>query len=176
MVPADDGAPVDERTEHTLDPSWIELQRIVGWIVWAALTPLLLTALLAVVFAGSLGVTLSVLLGVLCVATVILLAWTAQTWPKIEYRYFRYLMDGDGVEIRSGVLWRKVVRVPRSRVQHIDVDQGPLERRYGLASLAIYTAGTEFAKVALPGLRYSRAIEMRDGLLPGRQRDADDGT
>jgi membrane protein YdbS with pleckstrin-like domain len=176
VLPADDGLPVADRFEHSLDPAWIELQRLIGWILWAVLTPVLLITLIVAMFARSLSLDVKALLGMLCLVALILLAWVAQMWPAIEYRYFRYSLDADGIEIRCGVVWRKVIRVPRSRVQHIDVDQGPLERRHGLASLSIYTAGTEFARVVLPGLRHSRAIEIRDGLLPGRDQDADDGT
>ena len=172
----DDGTSAAEREEHPLDPAWIELQRLVGWILWAVLTPVLLVAVLIALVSRSFSLDVMAALGVLWCATVLLLAWLAQIWPAIEYRYFRYSLDDDGIEIRCGVVWRKLIRVPRSRVQHIDVDQGPLERRHGLASLSIYTAGTEFAKVDLPGLRHSRAIEIRDRLLPGRAKDADDGT
>ena len=56
--------------------------------------------------------------------------------------------------------------VPRSRVQHIDVSQGPIERSYGLATLSIHTAGTEYSKVDLPGLGHSVALTVRDALLP----------
>ena len=164
------------RVEHSLDPAWIELQRLIGWIVWAVVTPLLLSALVVALVTRSLSADIKALLAMSCLALVVLLAWTAQKWPEFEYRYFRYLLDGDGIEIRFGVVWRKLIRVPRSRVQHIDVAQGPLERRHDLASLSIYTAGTQFAHVLLPGLRHSRAIEIRDRLLPGREQDADDGT
>lgn len=176
MTTDEGSVPGADRVEHSLDPAWIELQRLIGWIVWAVLTPFLLSALMVVLFVRSLSTDIKLLLPVLWLAVVILLAWAAQKWPAVEYRYFRYLVDEDGIEIRYGVLWRKLIRVPRSRVQHIDVDQGPLERRHGLASLSIYTAGTQFAHVLLPGLRYSRAIDIRDRLLPGREQDADDGT
>jgi membrane protein YdbS with pleckstrin-like domain len=176
VVTDQESVAVPDRVEHALDPAWIELQRLIGWIVWAVLTPLLLTALTVALFVGSLSSDIKAVLAVLWLAVVLLLAWAAQKWPAIEYRYFRYILDVDGIEIRCGVVWRKLIRVPRSRVQHIDVDQGPLERRHGLASLSIYTAGTQFAHVLLPGLRHSRAIELRDRLLPGREQDADDGT
>ena len=172
----DDGTSAAGREEHPLDPAWIELQRLVGWILWIVLTPVLLVAVLIALVSRSFSLDVKAALGLLWCATVLLLAWLAQIWPAIEYRYFRYSLDDDGIEIRCGVVWRKLIRVPRSRVQHIDVDQGPLERRHGLASLSIYTAGTEFAKVDLPGLRHARAIEIRDRLLPGRDKDADDGT
>ena len=162
--------------EHALDPSWIELQRLIGWIVFAVITPLLLVGALIVFFSRAVSGELKVLTAVLWIAAVALLVWLAQRWPAIEYRYFRYALDEDGIEIRCGVVWRKVIRVPRSRVQHIDVDQGPLERRHQLATLSIYTAGTQFAKVDLPGLPHARALEIRDRLLPGRAHGADDGT
>lgn len=176
MHQADADLPIADGVEHPLDPAWIELQRLIGWIVCAVLTPLLFVGLVVAIFAGSLPTAIDVLLAVAWLAAVGTLAWLAQRWPPIEYRYVRYRIDGQGIEIRMGVVWRRVISVPRSRVQHIDVAQGPLERRYGLASLSIYTAGTEHAKVDLPGVAYARAVRIRDHLLPGREHGTDDGT
>jgi membrane protein YdbS with pleckstrin-like domain len=75
-------------------------------------------------------------------------------------------MDDDGIEIRRGLLFRSIISVPKSRVQHTDVSQGPFERRYGLGTLQIYTAGVTYAQVPLSGLSHQRAIEIRDALLP----------
>ena len=83
-------------------------------------------------------------------------------------RHASYRLDEQGIEIREGVIWRRVINVPRSRVQHIDVSQGPFERRYGIGTLAIYTAGVRHAMVALPGLDHARALRIRDFLLPER--------
>ena len=63
-------------------------------------------------------------------------------------------------------MWRAVTNVPRSRVQHTDVSQGPLERSHGLGTLVIHTAGTEHAVVGLSGLDYGTALALRDHLLP----------
>jgi membrane protein YdbS with pleckstrin-like domain len=57
-------------------------------------------------------------------------------------------------------------------VQHIDVTQGPIDRRFGLSTLVIYTAGTDHAKVALDGLEHGRALAMREHLLPTGAGDA----
>ena len=173
----DSGQPsVADGVERPLDPAWIDQQRLIGWIVFAVAAPLLLVAAavgaivpLTTTWARAL---LFVAWGVLAAA----LAWLAHAWPAAEYRRFRYQLDAWGIVIRSGVVWRNVISVPRSRVQHTDVVQGPLERRYGLATLSIYTAGTEYARVDLPGLPYDRALQIRDHLLPGRQHGADDGT
>jgi hypothetical protein len=57
-------------------------------------------------------------------------------------------------------------------VQHTDVAQGPLERGHGLGTLAIYTAGTAYARVGLRGLDHATALRIRDHLLPGEGDDA----
>jgi membrane protein YdbS with pleckstrin-like domain len=176
VIPADASPETDEGIYHRLDPAWIELQRLVGWIACAVLAPLLLLGVLIALFVGSLSFDVKILLSLAWVAVALLLAWLAQAWPDIEYRRTSYAVDAEHIEIRRGVIWRVVTSVPKSRVQHIDVAQGPLERRYGLATLSIYTAGTEYARVDLPGLRHERAVAIRDHLLPGHDRDAGDGT
>jgi membrane protein YdbS with pleckstrin-like domain len=102
----------------------------------------------------------------------VIMAWWSQRWPAIHYRHRSYRLDESGIEIRSGVVWRVVMRVPRSRVQHTDVVQGPLERRHGLGRLVIYTAGTLHSKVELPGLAHDAALTIRDQLLPRQAADA----
>ena len=62
-------------------------------------------------------------------------------------------------------LWRHHISVPRSRIQHTDVTQGPYERRFGLATLVIYTAGTEHAAIPIEGLSHDTALAFRDALL-----------
>ena len=161
-----DGAAADSGF-RTLDPKVIVVNRITGAITGAVLAAGALFALLLVLirfglFAGIVGA----IAWLLFVAG---LAWLAWSWPRIEFRYYRYRISPEGIEIRSGVWWRVRVSVPRSRVQHIDVSQGPLERSYGLATLSIYTAGTEHAKVGVSGLDHGVALAARDALLP---RDA----
>ena len=57
-------------------------------------------------------------------------------------------------------------------MQHTDVSQGPLERRFGLATLVVHTAGTAHASVELPGLQHAVAIEVRDFLVTAGRGDA----
>jgi membrane protein YdbS with pleckstrin-like domain len=93
--------------------------------------------------------------------------------PRLEHRHTRYRVDEKGLEIRRGVLWRSLVTVARSRVQHLDVTQGPLERSYGLGRLHVHTAGTHDAVVSLHGIRHETAKALRDDL--GAWTAADDG-
>ena len=42
---------------------------------------------------------------------------------------------------------------------------GPYERRFGLATLVVYTAGTEHASIPIEGLSHETALAFRDALL-----------
>jgi membrane protein YdbS with pleckstrin-like domain len=93
-------------------------------------------------------------------------------WPAVHHRHLTYRVDETGLTIRSGVVWRKVSSVPTTRVQHTDVSQGPLQRRYELATLTVHTAGTQDASVDLAGLEHGVANRLRDHLLPEDRNDA----
>ena len=99
-------------------------------------------------------------------------AWQMRRWPAIAYRHASYRVDDLGIEIRRGVYFREVTSVPRSRVQHTDVSQGPIERRFALGTLVIHTAGTANAKVTLAGLEHGTARRIQTHLLPGTEGDA----
>lgn len=82
--------------------------------------------------------------------------------PPRRYRSWAWRMEEDELRIASGVLVRSDAVVPFGRVQHIDIVRGPLQRRYGLGSLVLHTAGTRSAAVLLPGLEASEAERIRD--------------
>ena len=69
------------------------------------------------------------------------------------------------------VVWRKgwIIRstriCPFNRVQNCSVQSGPLERRFGLASLLVYTAGTEGADIRINGLTQEEADRLRYFIL-----------
>jgi uncharacterized protein len=89
-----------------------------------------------------------------------------------QYRYTRWKLDADGFALRRGNLWRSETRVPASRVQHLDLKHGPLERRYKLATLVVHTAGTRDSAVSVTGLDEDDAARLRDRLA--LQIDDDD--
>ena len=66
-------------------------------------------------------------------------------WPQRDYACWSYRINQRVVELRHGVIWHVAVSIPLSRLQHVDLHRGPLERRYGLASLELHTAGTSHA-------------------------------
>jgi membrane protein YdbS with pleckstrin-like domain len=151
-----------------LDPRWVTVQRIHAAIQVAVVSAVGVITLW--ITSGSwLAGLLLVLLWMLLSTAV---AWQTYRWPPIAYRFASYRVDGDGLEIARGVHWQTITNVPRSRVQHTDVSQGPIERRFGLGTLIVYTAGTEHSRVTLPGLDFTMARRLRTQLLPGGQNDA----
>ena len=82
--------------------------------------------------------------------------------PRRRWRAWGYCEEEDELHIRYGLLVRYRTVVPFGRVQHIDVAQGPVERRFGVSTLILHTAGTRASAVALPGLPPEEAARMRD--------------
>jgi membrane protein YdbS with pleckstrin-like domain len=79
-----------------------------------------------------------------------------------RYRYTRWMLDSDAFSLRKGRLFQSEIRVPLNRVQHLDLRRGPLERRYGLATLVVHTAGTRDSAVTVGGLGDADAEALRD--------------
>ncbi|MYC89058.1 MAG: PH domain-containing protein [Gemmatimonadales bacterium] len=168
--PAADG--IADGVRRSLDPKVIPLQRTIGGIVTGCVS-LPLGVAFGLLWAAA-GPPPGVVAGLVSVWTVITggLGWWLYRWPVLHHRYASYAVHPDGIEIRKGVIWRQAISVARSRVQHTDVSQGPLERKYGLGTLGIYTAGTDHAKVSLDGLEHETALRIRDHLLPPAGDDA----
>jgi membrane protein YdbS with pleckstrin-like domain len=164
-----DAGPIADSVLRQLDPNTIRVERTASWIFTSVVGVFLLIQLIVNLFGGpwriAIGLALTIGVGGF-------LAWLSHRWPEISYRHTFYRVDPQGIEIRRGVVWRRTINVPKSRVQHTDVSQGPLQRMYALGTLVIYTAGTDHAKVELPGLNHARAMRIRDHLLPSGGDDA----
>lgn len=89
-----------------------------------------------------------------------------------QYRYTLWRLDADGLAVRRGRMWQRETRVPATRVQHLDLKRGPLQRRRRLATLVVHTAGTRHSAVAVANLDLDDAERLRDRLA--RQIDHDD--
>ena len=162
--------PLDE--PQPLDPRFIPLERTSGLITAASLSIGALPVMGILAVTSSMPALMVWALAAAWSVGSIALVLMAVAWPPVVYRHTRYAVGADGLEIRRGVFWRTVINVPRSRVQHTDVSQGPLERRFGLGALVVYTAGTDHARIDLGGLAHETALALRDHLLPHERDDA----
>jgi membrane protein YdbS with pleckstrin-like domain len=116
-------------------------------------------AAVAVIFALTLGALSAVL------AVVVVLVCWAGVHLSIgrNYASWGYAERAEDLLVTRGVLFRRLVVVPYGRMQLVDVTAGPLERRFGIATVHLHTAaaGTD-AKIR--GLTATEAGRLRDRL------------
>ncbi|WP_250448008.1 PH domain-containing protein [Lysobacter enzymogenes] len=89
-----------------------------------------------------------------------------------RYRNTLWRLDDHGFAVRRGVAWQRETIVPLTRVQHLDLKHGPLQRMRRLATLVVHTAGTRHSSVAIDHLDAGDAQRLRERL--GRQLDHED--
>ncbi|NJC35148.1 hypothetical protein GGR88_002662 [Sphingomonas jejuensis] len=102
----------------------------------------------------------------------LLISWVLVS-PARRFNAWGYRLDGDELNVARGVLTRTHSIVPLQRVQHIDVGQGAIARRFGLAELVVHTAGTHGAAVTIPGLALPEAERLRDEIRLHIRREAE---
>ncbi|OFV61165.1 PH domain-containing protein [Mammaliicoccus sciuri] len=111
---------------------------------------------------GSL-ITISILIIILIVMAVIFNLWwtTASKWfllipvalivviaiygliiqPYYMYRNFRYKINDDEINIKSGIFMIRETTIPMGRIQNVDLYEGFIMRKYNLANITLSTAG-----------------------------------
>jgi membrane protein YdbS with pleckstrin-like domain len=95
---------------------------------------------------------------VAAVLVAIRLVLVGRTW-----RSWGYVEREDDLYITHGVLFRSLVAVPYGRMQLVEVQSGPLERAFGLATVTLKTASAE-TNASIPGLVPAEASRLRDRL------------
>lgn len=128
--------------------------------------PLLPLSIVAGVWQGPWAVLAVMLLG--------LLAWRiASRHLGLAVARFRCERFARGLRYRHGVWWQSEVFIPTARIQHTEVNQGPLARRYGIGKLKVFTAAVQLGALEIDGLAHADAELLRDRLL-GRARGVPD--
>lgn len=139
---------VDTHEFEPLDPAYTRLRSMLALGVAAVVLVITIavavsTGSWAAIVAGASAVTLVVVIGVL---------------QRVEAAHMGYLVREHDLSMRSGVVSRSVATVPFARVQHVSIGRGPADRRFGLATLQLRTAG---GQIAIPGLGHERAERLK---------------
>lgn len=79
-------------------------------------------------------------------------------FPLLRWKRWRYEVREQEIELQQGVFVVKRTLVPMIRVQHVDTRQGPLLKKYGLATVDVSTAATVHE---IPALPVEEAEELR---------------
>lgn len=91
--------------------------------------------------------------------------------PRLRYRRWRYEIFEQEIYIQHGILIVTRTLVPMLRVQHVDTKQGPILKRFGLATVLISTAATTHE---IPALNEDDASDIRDRISTLARVDEDD--
>ncbi|MGZ4589222.1 MAG: PH domain-containing protein [Actinomycetes bacterium] len=108
------------------------------------------------------GLAITWLGALLAVAGVVAVAWG---WVVVgrAVRSWGYAERADDLLVTRGILNRQLVVVPYGRMQYVDVSAGPLDRRFGLATVQLHTAAAA-TDAQIPGLVPTEAARLRDRL------------
>ena len=138
-----------------LAPGYLTLRRVsdaIGWLVFFSIP-----AVLVLIFTDLWW--LSALLWLVALV-IIALRWhflrrSCASWGYVERE--------DDLYITHGVWFRSLTAVPYGRMQLVEVQSGPLERKFNLATVTLKTAspGTD---ATIPGLDPAEAARLRDQL------------
>lgn len=86
-------------------------------------------------------------------------------WPGIAIPRQGYVVRDKDILFCKGVIWQSVTAVPFNRIQHVETSSTPLDRKYGLATLQLFTAGGSSGDLKINGLDQTIAEELRVFIL-----------
>jgi membrane protein YdbS with pleckstrin-like domain len=93
-------------------------------------------------------------------------------WARRSQRAWGYAENDEDLLVTSGVMFRRLVAVPYGRMQFVDVQAGPLQRAFGVATVTLHTASAETTS-DIPGLPAAEATRLRNRLTElGESRGA----
>lgn len=87
--------------------------------------------------------------------------WVSHARDQVKFYALREL----DFHYVSGLFFRKIVSQPITRIQHIELKRGPIERKVGLATLQVFSAGGEMHTFQIPGLPVDTAQQLRQFIL-----------
>lgn len=78
-------------------------------------------------------------------------------------RAIGYYEREDDLLVRRGILFQKLEAVPYGRLQYVDIQAGPLMRRFGLCNVQLKTASSA-TDASIPGVTRQEGARLREEL------------
>jgi hypothetical protein len=76
-----------------------------------------------------------------------------------------YAVREHDILYKNGWIFQDFHVVPFNRIQHVVVNSGPIDRKFKLASLTLYTAAAETGDISIPGLQQEAAEQLKSFIL-----------
>jgi membrane protein YdbS with pleckstrin-like domain len=97
----------------------------------------------------------------------------------ILYHFFadpiiKYAVRQQDLHFQSGLMFRRLVSQPILRIQHIELKRGPIERKAGLATLQVFSAGGVSHTFQIPGMEFEKAIALRKFIINHKDLSLDE--
>jgi membrane protein YdbS with pleckstrin-like domain len=86
-------------------------------------------------------------------------------WPAIAVPRRGYVVRDKDIVFRKGIMWRSVTAIPFNRIQHVETSSDPLDRKFDLATLQLFTAGGSGGDLKIDGLGKDVAEQLRAFIL-----------
>lgn len=78
---------------------------------------------------------------IICIVVFVLELLETLISPFFRYHRYRYSLTDEEVQVKQGYIYLEHTIVPISRLHKINIEAGPIDRMFGLASVEITTAG-----------------------------------
>lgn len=154
-------APVDAFAPENVDFVPVSPKLTTARTIGAAVS--CLVPALGFLIAALLSKFLWLLIGV--AVSVGLFVWLLWLIPR-QVRAIGYATAESDFMVRKGIMFRSLVVVPYGRIQYVDVNEGPIARKFGIASIQLHTASAQ-TDASLDGLPAADAARLRDRLAQG---------
>jgi len=135
-----------------ISPRWASAQRLITVLVFVPVV--IVVAVLAILLTPWIWAAL--------IAVIPLGVWD-YLWPARQVKVWGYAERDDDLLVVKGIMWRSLVVVPYGRLQYVDVEAGPIDRKFGIAKVQLHTASSD-TDAAIPGLPPEEAARLRDRL------------
>jgi membrane protein YdbS with pleckstrin-like domain len=154
----DDYIQLTELPLSNIDPNYPKLLLIISSVVAMTIITVLTAFLLIINPLPLIIATGFIALTILVAALVIKLIHLKAN--NIAYGLFKHEMV-----LREGLFWVSTTALPFTRLQHVNLSQGPIERKFNLVTLKCFSAGSGMAEIDLPGINADLAEHLRQHLL-----------
>lgn len=92
----------------------------------------------------------------------------------LGFKRKKFALREKDIIYQSGLFWRTYTVLPFSRIQHVEVHQGPIERVFDLGKLKVYTAGGSSSDLSISGLAIDNAHSIKHFILNKSTKDEEE--
>ena len=148
-----------------IQPAYLKVLRVTWCIIFGLLFITLVTLFIFVKKMHTIQWILPISLGyvLLLIGTVVI--------GTASFKRIAFAIREKDILYKTGWIFTNMHIVPFNRIQHCVLNIGPIERKFGLASIGIFTAASDAYDVFIRGLSQEQAEQLRDFILQQIQKE-----